>query len=189
MVSPYHLISPPARWRLFWVMAALSVLLMGVLSSAGADLTNEAAPYGIISFELAGSVEKAGAILNSWERPQAISAAFNLGLDFVFMLAYAASIGLGCTLAGAALARRGWPLARLGAWLAWGLVLAALCDGLENWALLNVLYSLPGPGMLDASWPALARSSALIKFGLVFAGLVYTLYGGVVGLVQKLGVR
>lgn len=189
MVSPYQAISPRPRQRLFWVTLVMSLVLMVLLYVAGADLVNDEAPYGIISFELAGSVEKAGAILTSWDRAAQNSAAFNLGLDYLFMLAYAASIGLGCSLAGEALARTGRPLAGLGAWLAWGLILAALCDGLENWALMSVLNSLPGPGMMWYFWPSLARSSALIKFGLVFAGLIYLFYGGVVALVQKLGVR
>jgi hypothetical protein len=189
MVTPYHAISPLSRRRLFWVLLIVTLFLMVAMNTAGAGLVNESAPYGIISFELAGSVEKAGAILTSWDRTAEISAAFNLGLDYLFMLAYAASIGLGCTLAGEAMARRGWPLAGLGAWLAWGLILAAICDGLENWALMGVLNSLPGPGMLWYGWPSLARSSALIKFGLVFAGVIYLFYGGAVLLVQRLGVR
>jgi hypothetical protein len=186
MVSPYHAISPRARRPFFWVLLALSLLLMGILNAAGAELVNETAPYGIISFELAGSVEKAGAILTSWDRTDQIRAAFNLGLDYLFMLAYAASIGLGCTLAAEALARCKWPLARLGPWLAWGLILAALCDALENWALLSVLFSLPGPGMLAAAWPALAWTCAWLKFGLVFAGLIYLFYSSAVVLVQRL---
>jgi len=189
MVSPYKPISPPARRPLFWVLAAATLLVMLALNLAGANLANDRAPYGIVSFELAGNTEKAGAILTSWNESARISAAFNLGLDYVFMLAYAASIGLGCLLAGETLARRGWPLAGLGAWLGWGLILAAICDAIENWALWHVLNSLPGPGMLDPRFPSLARACALIKFGLVFIGLSYVFYGGVLALVGRLSGR
>lgn len=186
MVSPYLLVPRSSRPRVFWALAAAAVLLMVVLNAAGANLVNDRAPYGIVSFELAGSSEKAGAILTSWNEAARISAAFNLGLDYLFMLAYAAAIGLGSFLAGEVLARRGWPLARLGPWLGWGLILAAVCDAIENRALWLVLNSSPGPGMLDYSAASLARSCALIKFGLIFFGLVYLFYGGMVVLVQRL---
>ena len=186
MISPYQAITPSARQPLFWALAVVSVLLMIVLNQSGANLVTESAPSGIISFELAGSVEKAGAILTSWNEPARLSAAFNLGLDYLYMVAYALAIGLGSLVASEVLARSSWPLARLGPWLGWALILAAACDAMENGALWVVLNSSPGPGMLDYRWPALARWCALIKFGLVFAGLVYVFYGGVVAFVQRL---
>ena len=189
MVSPYQFVPPSSRRSVFWVLAAVSVLLLVVLNLAGANLVNDQAPYGIVSFELAGSTEKAGAILTSWNDAARISAAFNLVLDYLFMLAYATAIGLGSLVAGEALARRGWPLARLGPWLGWALILAALCDAIENRALWLVLNSSPGPGMLDYRAAGLARSCALIKFGLVFFGLFYLFYAGTVVLVRWLGVR
>jgi hypothetical protein len=189
MISPYKPISPAARWPLFWILVMVSLVVMLVLNLAGSNLVNDRAPYGIVSFELAGGVEKAGAILTSWNDSARVSAAFNLGLDYVFMLAYASSIGLGSLLAGETLAHRDWPLARLGSWLGWGLILAAICDAIENWALWQVLNSSPGPGMLDPRFPPLARWCAIIKFGLVFIGLCYVFYGGVVGLIHRLGNR
>jgi len=186
MISPYQAISPTARRQLFWVLVIWTLIVMVVLNLVGSILSNAAAPYGIVSFELAGSTEKAGAILTSWDQDARISAAFNLGLDYIFILAYSTSIGLGSLLAGEALANWNWPLSGLGAWLGWGLILAGICDVIENWALWVVLNSSPGPGMMDYRWPALARNCAVIKFALVFSGLIYLFYAVVAALAQRL---
>ncbi len=172
---------PIAQWpRLFWVFLFLTICLMVVFNVSGAPLTTAAAPYGVVSYELAGSVEQSEQILASWDTNTQLRAAFGLGIDYFFMPVYASAIALGCGLAASGLQRRRWPLARLGNWLAWGAFLAALCDVVENVALTTILF-----GPVAAPWPAIAAWCAGAKFLLIFAGIVYGLYGGVVSLVIR----
>ena len=172
---------PPGWWPLFfWLLLGLAVLLMVVFWVTGAPLTTDAAPYGIVSFELAGSVENAKAILESWDTEAKIRAAFSLGFDFLFMVVYASTIAFGCGLASRVLRRSNWPLANGGNVLAWGVLLAAFFDVIENMALLSMMF-----GPVISPWPEIAYGCAVIKFILVFVGIVYVIYGGVVGLVEK----
>ena len=148
-----------------------------VFSTTGAPLNTKAAPYGVVSFELAGSLERANDILGSWDAAARERAAFGLGLDFLFIPVYALTIALGCELASQSLKARQWPLERFSAYLAWGLLFAGLLDIIENIALTITLFGTPSP-----PYPQIAAASAVIKFTLIFLALVYALYGGAVTL-------
>lgn len=167
--------------RYFWIALGLSLVLMALLNLVGAPLISAPAPYGIVSFELAGSPSQAQAMLEAWDERARLAGAFSLGLDYVFMPAYAAAIGLGCLWAADSLRHRQWPVAWLGVSLAWLQWAAALCDGVENLCLLKILLDVP-----VSPWPEIARWCALIKFGLIFAGLVYAFLGLFVSLVGRL---
>jgi hypothetical protein len=157
------------------ILATLAV--MAILNLVSTPLTTQAAPLGIISYEFAGSVGKAQSILDSWNTSAQLHAAFALGFDYVFMLAYSTTIGLACVLASGVLSSRGWPLAGVGAALAWGQWMAAGFDAVENIALIAMLF-----GAVVSPWPQVAYWCAVIKFALVTLGLVYAVYGGVVRL-------
>ncbi len=164
--------------RLFVVSLIASLSLMVILQAVDGPLRTAAAPQGIVSFELAGTAEQAAAIVQSWDILARMHAGLSLGLDYLFMLAYATAFMLACLWAAtrwsAAWAR--W----LGQALAWAMPVAAVADAIENAALWRTLHEPVAP------WPALARSMALIKFGLLAAALLFvvlTLLGrGVSGL-------
>lgn len=160
------------RKPVFWSLFLLTLAIMAVLNLVDQPLITPAAPFGIVSFELAGNDTRAQAILASWDETARLHAAFSLGLDYLFMPAYALTIGLGAWWAGDALKKKRWPLAGLGMPIAAGQALAALFDGVENLGLALIL--LAGSG---APWAALARGCALAKFGLIFLGLVYAFLG------------
>lgn len=147
-----------------------------------------AAPEGIVSFELAGTPFQAQAIIDSWKEaaylassvagepvPGMVSrayafAAFGLGLDYLFMPVYATALAMGILLVAGRY--RGWAYS-LGAWLGWGAYIAALFDGVENYALARML-------LMNEVWspyPEIAAFSASIKFGLLFSGIMYALAG------------
>lgn len=168
------------QW-LFWPALILALVIFAVFSVLDAPLRNAAAPNGIISFELAGSVARAQAMIDSWDARARLYAAFGLGLDYLFMVSYALAIGLGCLRAAGVLGRR-WPrLAGLGRLLAWGLSLAALLDAIENFALTTMLLA----GAASAPWPALAAGCAAVKFALVGLGLLYALAGGAMWAIRR----
>lgn len=179
--NPFDFI-PPGWWpRFFWPLLGLTILLMAVFLITGAPLTTEAAPNGVVSFEVARSVENAHTIIESWDANAQLRAAFGLGLDYLFMVVYASTIAFGCGIASNLLQKKGWPLAKWGNLLAWGVILAALLDAVENIALTILLW-----GNLSSPWPEIARWCAIFKFALIFIGIVYVIYGGVVALVERI---
>ncbi len=169
---PFEVV-PATRRVLFWIAAALgTVAVMLVFNVTGAPTITPAAPQGIVSLELAGSAEAAGSILASWNAAASLRAAFGLGLDFLFALLYAVTIGAACVWAARAF-RPVWPgLAAGGVLLAWEMGLAALFDYLENIALLAILF-----GGAHSPLPEIARALALLKFCLIGVALVYVALG------------
>ena len=124
----------------------------------------------IVDFELAGSVQNAQAIIDTWSETDRIRAGFSLGFDYLYMPVYSTTIALACILAAGVLKRRAWHT--LGLLLAWGLWIAALCDAAENLALFTELL-----GNTVAPWPQVAQICATIKFGLILLGLLYVVVG------------
>lgn len=171
---PFEALSGPSLRRWFFICLALTLPCMVALFALGEPLRTDAAPGGIISYEFVWSVAGAQRVIDSWDAPTRLYAAFNLGFDYLFLLLYSTNIGMACVLSGRRLeARRGWTRATmLGASLAWGMWVAAVLDGVENAALLVLLL-----GHVQAPWPAIATWSAIPKFVLVAAGLLFALVG------------
>jgi hypothetical protein len=177
---PFASLHPRRLLRLFWLVFAGAVAVMIIMQIIGRLLQTPAAPMGIVSFEFARTPANAQAMVDSWGALARIHAGFSLGFDYLFMPLYSTAIGLACLWGGRALHRRGWRLAGLGGWLAWGLWLAALCDAIENLALWQLLIAPAAP-----PWPALAWWMATIKFALILLGLLYYLFA----LIVRIGVR
>jgi len=173
-MNPFGWIRLEWRVRVFVFAAAGAVLLMACMQLLGRALVTDAAPAGIVSYEFAGSLPAARAILDSWDAAARVRAGLSLGLDYLFLVLYAVAIGLGCTLVASALELRTPFAARAGLLLGWGVLAAALLDALENYALIRLLL-----GSAGAIWPAVASSAAGPKFALVALGLLYVLAGGI----------
>jgi len=124
----------------------------------------------IVDFELAGSVDKAQAIIDTWTANEHIHAGFSLGFDYLYMPVYSTTIALACVMAAGVLQRKAWH--SIGILLAWGLWIAAIADATENLALLTELF-----GNNVAPWPSVAQICATIKFGLIVLGLLYVIVG------------
>ncbi len=180
MPHPFLSLSPHFLPRLFWPLLAFTLALMAVMAIVGAPLTTQAAPQGIVSFEFAGTIARAMEILDSWGHPGQLRAAFIQGLDYLFLLVYSTTIGLGCVWAARTFDKRGGSLTSLGALLAWGVWLAAAFDAVENVALVVLLF-----GGLASPWPEIARVCAVVKFALVFVGLVYTFFAAALRLAWR----
>jgi len=183
MKQPLDFLPNATRKPLFLALLIWSLVLFAVMQVLNAPLKTSAAPAGIVSFELAGTVEKARLILSSWDEHYnpilgysvveffipPLYAAFGLGFDYLFMPSYALAIALGVLLAAGR--HRGW-FASFGAWLGWGALVAALCDAVENIALFKLLLN-----NLVYPWPQAAAVSATIKFALILLGILYALIG------------
>lgn len=181
MSGSFSSISPSRLRIVFLALLADTLLLSLILGWVGQPLTTPAAPNGIVSFELAGSPAASQAILDSWEPLARLHAAFIQGLDFLYLLVYAVTFALAGLFSANVIQRLGWPLARLGKPVAFGFALAALFDLVENIALVLILL-----GTVRSPWPEVAAVCAWLKFGLLFAGMVYIFYGAALYLADRL---
>lgn len=157
-----------------WLFATL--VLMAVLNWLSAPLVNPVAPWGLFSWQLAGSAQRTQAILSSWDQRAQLLAAFGLGLDYLFMLAYAVTFNSACRWSAEKLGRAAW-----GRWIGSLVFLAALLDALENACLAIGLIGRP-----VSPYPEIAASSAAVKFALIFLSLGWILLGVVVAVGHKL---
>jgi len=165
---PFTWVPVKIHKKVFIILLITSIAVMTGLQVLDVPLKTEAAPSGIVSFEFAGSQEKARQIVDSWSSAARISAGMSLGLDYLFLLAYAGAIGLGCVLAAHKLSQQQYVLASVGVLVAWGQLGAAFLDAVENYGLIHVLL-----GSETELWPVLAFWCAISKFTLVAVGLAY----------------
>ena len=167
---PLAFIPDDKRKRVFFIFLAGTLLIMAVFRFVlDPPLQTEAAPQGIVSFELAGSQLEADEILASWDATAQLYAAFGLGFDFLFMPVYATAIALGVLLAAG---RHPGRFASIGAWVGWGAFVAALFDSAENICLFNLLLGNGG-----ANYAGMAALYAALKFGLILLGIAFAVIG------------
>jgi hypothetical protein len=175
MRHPFQLLSAQRKSSLFWPLLFVTLAMLFILNQVGEPLVTPEAPYGIVSFEIAGTWPVADRILFSWDLDARLHAAFSLGLDYLFMLVYSCTLALSSLWAGDRLRKLHWPLAGFGVPLAWGSWLAALFDSLENLALILLLF-----GQKATVLPAVAALCAYLKFALILLGMAYTFFALVV---------
>lgn len=161
---PHHL-----RKSLFYFFIAMTIAIFGVFSLLDQPSRTEAAPHGIVSFELAGQVKSAQTIINSWDENARLFTAFGLGLDYLFMPMYAMALSFGLLLAIGPQKNRYNVFA---VWMGWGALVAPLFDVVENYMLWRELI-----GPVVSPYPQIAAICATIKFMLLVAGLVTALSG------------
>ncbi len=165
------------RRRVFYIASFSSLVVLSALTALGAPMFTDAAPQGMVSFELARTLDVAQAMLASWSAHTQILIAFSLGLDYLFLLLYPLSIALGCALIAARLERRWAFHASVGFALAWLQPAAGVLDAVENYALVKLLL-----GHHQEFWPALAYYAAVPKFVIVGSGLLYAALAGAASL-------
>jgi hypothetical protein len=179
---PFKWVNETSQKWVFWFLFAFTILVIVGMQFSGGPLTTSAAPSGIVSFEFARTLSAAQAMVDSWGSLGQVYAGINLGLDYLFMASYGLTIGLGCVLVARGLSRRFRSLASAGIFLAWGSLLAALLDALENYGLMRLLL-----GSTDEAWSTLAYWCAGPKFVLVALGLLYVIVGGLIALLTRRG--
>ena len=121
---------------------------------------------GRFGAKVAGSVEAAHEVMAVWDDRDVIHAAFGVGLDYLFLLAYSTAIAIACVW-GRRVFRHAW-LVTLGGVLAWAAWVGGACDAVENVALLDMIR-----GPVESPAPEVAAAFAYVKFVLVYAGVIY----------------
>jgi hypothetical protein len=157
-----------------------TIIFLFVMNMVSEPLVTSQAPQGIISFELAKTSERSTAILNSWDSTQKLIAAFSLGLDYVFILIYSITLSLGCVWTSSILSAKRPALAMLGIFIAWLQWVAAILDGIENVVLFRLLLD-----DISSPYPQLAFWCAILKFGIIFAGILWCLFAMVLNILDQ----
>ncbi len=155
--------------RLFYIFIALMLAGYIIFMVLDQPLRTNVAPSGVVSFELAGTVENAQAMLNSWNLKALLNNAFGLGFDFLFMPVYSTALSLGILLASN---RRSGNWIKIGSFLGWGAYIAVVFDSIENLSLFSILQ-----GSIVVPYPQVAFWCASIKFGLIISGTIYGFLG------------
>ncbi len=169
MTHPLEWIPKEKRMPIFYALLALTLILLLVFQGLDAPLKTSVSPAGIVSFELAGRASKAESILASWDTRAQLYAAFGLGLDYLFMVAYASTLSLAALLVGE---KHGGAFASLAPRVAWGAFAAAILDAVENLALWRILTH-----QAMSTCAPLAAFCASLKFTLVILALLFALVG------------
>jgi hypothetical protein len=186
MTHPFEKIPAPYRKRIYWTMFAFTLFLSIALTLAGSDLKEyidnngqPVTPHGIGSFELIRNAEEADRILHFWGTAGKISAAFNIGFDYLFIFAYANTIALGCVWLASGLRKYKFPLlATAGIFFAWLQWLAGILDCIENAAMMKILFNSPTDTLAQISrWCAIPKFTLALVFGLGYQILGLLLLG------------
>ncbi len=163
-MHPLEFIPQTLRKPLFYFFFACTLVIFGIFRPLNVPLQTSAVPNGIVSFELARTLDSSQAMRRSWDENARLIAAFGLGFDYLFMPVYALALSLGLLLAGNGKANWYRSIAAL---LGWGAFAAALFDAVENYSLWQALA-----GNMNPSFPQIAAFCAMIKFILLITGLL-----------------
>jgi hypothetical protein len=177
---PFKCLTPKSRKQIFFILLIITLATMAALRSYDTHLKADAAPNGILSYEFAGNLPAAQNMIKSWGEKGQIYAGLSLGIDYLFLTVYSLTIGLGCVMIGESLSIKFSKAESIAAILAWGLIIAAILDAIENYALIQLLL-----GSANESWPTIAWICAAPKFVLVGFGLLYLIIGTIVIIFTK----
>lgn len=170
MSHPLWSLEPRFLGALTLRFGALLVFSTALMAFVDVPLQGDAAPWGIVSFELAGTPQRALAILLEWRSKSALGhAKLSLIIDFVYLLVYGVFFSMLAIWVGKRLDEETWSTRA-----AWAATLAAGFDVLENGVLLFevVRFSSPAP------YPQVALTFAGAKFVLLGVSVLYGVVGG-----------
>jgi len=160
---------PPVPWvvRMWWLWAILALI-------AGAITTAAAQGFPIVDLELAGTVNRADAVVRHADAAVIRSA---IWWDFLFILLYVSALTTGALWASVQFASEA--MRRAGIVVAFGAIAAGLFDTIENLSMLLFLSGREG-------WIPLARVMAIPKFFLALIAVVYILAGVTAMIVHRI---
>ncbi len=175
---PFKWLSEAVQKKVFVILVFFTGSLMTILGILDKSLINETVPLGIVSFEFAGNLTSAQSMIESWGPEGQLYAALSLGLDYLFIILYASSIALGCSLVSRTIT--GHFISLAGKILALAQSAAAILDSVENYALIKILL-----GSENKLWPVISFWSAIPKFIIVGTGLAYIAAGAIKIVTEK----
>jgi hypothetical protein len=151
--------------QLFWLFFLLTIAYMIWVRSYLYPLSSDE----LVQFEIAKTVGRAQTIIEHWKitgKYEQVVKSTNL--SYVFMLLYTLAIALGCRFISACTGNE--IMIKGGRGFAWLIVLATVCDLVENIALSHTIH---GP---ISQWDVtLAYNLARVKFSIVIVCLLFML--------------
>lgn len=145
--------------KLFWVILALTLISLTALGQIDLPLRNSTSPVGILSFELCAYSANCQNMVALWSPHARLMAALSLGVDYLFMTLYPASIFLGLWLLVPKVPVSLQGFTRLTAWASW---VAGVADAIENYNLAQMLLGAP---IEQHAWSA--SIAATVKFAIL----------------------
>jgi hypothetical protein len=165
---------PPLKIK-FWVFTILSILALLLIRY----LSNGLSGTTVVDFEMAKSVEKAESIMGSWGSEGKDNFLNSIYADFIFLICYAGAFFYGSRfmghLSGHAI------LKKAGYFFSFLALLAAICDVLENVAMLYTIKQEAIPWVVHFTY-----DMALVKFSLLFIVLLFMVIGLLFWVIDKL---
>jgi hypothetical protein len=181
MIHPLVFIERKYYGPVFLFLLVLTLTTGFILQFQGDVLKNPVAPGGIVSLEFAGTIEKSDLIIRSWKEAGTTAAAFNIGLDYLFLFLYPLAILAGCIwVTGNQHTRSVW-IKNAGYLVSWLVIGAGILDAIENIALYRLVT-----GASESFLPRIALYCAVPKFLLTGLGILYFLTTGLYLLFQYL---
>jgi hypothetical protein len=151
--------------RLFWLFFLITICYMIWVRNYLAPLTSDE----IVQFEISKTANKAQAIIAEWKNAgkyeQSVRSTY---FAYIFMVLYTLAIGLGCRFISSCTGNE--ILIKGGRGFAWLVVVAAICDLIENIALSQILK-----GHISQINVTIAYNLARVKFSLVIVCLLFIL--------------
>ncbi len=169
MKNPFFYIHPSKYKTAFWLYLILTLIITYILQRIGSELIiKNDIPFGIVDFELAGTMEKAEQIMGLWKEKGVTNVAFFVqGIDYLYLWVYSHTIGLACILSSRL---KGKTLLKIGLILASLQIVAAFFDAIENTALTYLLF-----GYQSECLPLLAKWTAIPKFLFIILGILFSI--------------
>ena len=172
--------SPVALRALFFFSLAASVAVVAALEKLNGALRNSVASQGVMSLELARTLDRQRQLLASWGPSARLRLAFSIGLDFFCVVAFLSALALACIWLAAALRRRRTVGSQLGVVVAWTLgIMGAF------WMLQNVLLASALFGHRTELTAEITYWCALLKFTVMAAAVAYLALGAVALLIRS----
>jgi hypothetical protein len=181
MSHPLEAVPVRRRRTTLGLLCGLTALLLTLQAILYIPLRTPAAPWGIISLELAWTPQRLDQILASWSDSATMGVLFSLKLSYLGLLALTTTTALACVMVAGTM--RG-VLARAGVLLAWGQWAAALLWTLENSLIFRVVL-VRVPGHAAPVTIGLASFLAAVKFALTGLGLIYATAGGLRSIMMR----
>jgi len=157
----------------FLISLAVTVPVLARLQELNGPLQNGIAAQGVVSLELARTLERQSEVLGSWTEPDLLRLAFSIGLDFLCAVAFIATTTMACVW----LAEKSGSGAAFRAKCGRALVYCLLTLGIF-WTLQNVLLAEVVFGYRTAITAEVIYWCALWKFTVMGVSTAYLLLSG-----------
>jgi hypothetical protein len=182
MRSPLERLTLDTRYLLFIASFGVLLLLGWWMGHIQQDPTSEQPRVAQMKLEFAANPEEVDYLKQvAWGEEGAARAQRLILWDFIFLVAYALLLSLGCLFAADGRFRHMGTTRNLGIFLAWGSLLAAAADIVANCAMLLMLHQEKVSGLVLMT----AKTFASIQVFLIGLALAYMIAAMLLSLLDQ----